>query len=225
MKYTTLLFDNDDTIMDFGDAERQGIKRTFEQNGLPYDEEILNHYSSINLSFWKRFERGEIEKSAIYEGRFIHFSKETGLMFDTKKIAQDYIINLSYGHKCVDGAKELLKNLYGKYSLYIVTNGEKKTQDKRISESGLLEFFDGVFVSETTGYQKPDKRYFDYVFDNIPEKRKEKILIIGDSLSSDIKGGMNVGIDTCWYNPRRATTELKPTYEIHSLDELYSCIE
>ncbi len=224
IKYTTLLFDNDDTLMDFGDAERQGIERTFLDNNIPYNEEILKHYSAINLSFWKRFERGEIEKSEIFAGRFRQFSEETGYRLDPEKLAREYMVNLSYGHKCIDGAKELIASLYGKYDLYIITNGDSKTQDRRIADSGLLEYFCDVFVSEKTGFQKPHIGYFNYVLEHIREKDKSKILVIGDSPTSDILGGNNAGLDTCWYNPKRKTADYTPTYEIHELTELYNCL-
>ncbi len=224
MKYTTLLFDNDDTLMDFGDAERQGIERTFRQNGVPYNEEIRALYSAINLSFWKRFERGEIEKKEIFTGRFKEFSRQTGYPLDPQKVAADYLINLGFGHKCIDGAYELLSSLYGKYDIYLVTNGDSKTTEKRVADSGLGVFYKDVFVSEASGYQKPQREYFQYVFERVREKDKSKMLIIGDSLTSDIAGGMNAGIDTCWYNPRGAKTDLSPTYEIHSLEELYNCL-
>ncbi len=224
MKYTTLLFDNDDTLMDFGDAERQGIERTFKDNGIPYSEEILKLYSGINLSFWKRFERGEIEKKEIFAGRFAEFSKQTGFPLEPEKLAREYMVNLSYGHKCIDGAKELLESLYGKYDLYIITNGESKTQDRRIADSGLRGYLADVFVSEKTGFQKPNVGYFDYVLSHIREKNRSKILVIGDSPTSDILGGKNAGLDTCWYNPKRMTADCIPTYEIHTLSELYSCL-
>lgn len=224
MKYTTLLFDNDDTLMDFGDAERQGIIRTFEQNGVPCSEEHISLYSAVNLSFWKRFERGEIEKKEIFTGRFKEFSRLTGYSLDPEKVAADYLRNLAFGHKCIDGARELLSSLYGKYDIYLVTNGERKTTEKRVADSSLGGFYKDVFVSEASGYQKPQKEYFDYVFERIREKDKSRILIIGDSLTSDIAGGINAGIDTCWYNRRGESTELLPTYEIHALEELYDCL-
>ncbi len=226
MKYTTLLFDNDDTLMDFGDAERQGIERTFLQNGIPYTPEILASYSAINLSLWKRFERGEIQKHEIYTERFRLFKEKLGFDFDINKVSDDYIINLEYGHTCINGAIDLLKNLHNKFSIYIVTNGNQRTQDRRIGDSGLLPYCDGVFVSESSGYQKPHIGYFNYVFEHIKEKDKSKILIIGDSLTSDIKGGINAGIDTCWYNPnKKSCDDIKPKYEIQALEELYSILE
>ena len=225
MRYSTLLFDNDDTIMDFAAAERIAFKKTMEDNALPFSEELLASYSAINLSFWKRFERGEIKQSEIYEGRYEAYRAAHSLDFNVSEIAKQYFSNLAFGHILVPGARELLHALADRYDIYIVTNGVAFTQNKRIADSGLLPLLKGVFISETTGYQKPHPGYFDYVFSHINEKDKSKILIIGDSLSSDIKGGQNAGIDTCWFNPKGSPSpEVKPTYEIRSLDELYKIV-
>ncbi len=225
MKYTTLLFDNDDTLMDFGDAERQGIERTFLANNIPYNEELLKSYSAINLSLWKLFEKGEIEKERIYTERFRLFSQKHNIPLDEEKISKEYFSNLQYGHKRIDGAYELIEKLHKDYDIYVITNGESSTQARRIKDSGLLPFYKDVFVSERTGYQKPHIGYFNYVFERINEKDRSKILVIGDSLTSDIQGGINAGLDTCWYNPKRKPREkIVPTYEINSLEELYLCL-
>ena len=154
MKYTTLLFDNDDTLMDFLDAERQGIERTFKENGIPYTEELLKSYSAINLSLWKLFEKGEIAKEKIYTERFRLFSEKHGIPLDENKIAKEYFSNLQYGHKCIDGAYELISNLYKDYDIYVITNGESITQAKRIKDSVLLPLYKFVFLSEKRGYRK-----------------------------------------------------------------------
>jgi len=223
-KYTTLLFDNDNTLMDFYAAERQGIERAFKKHGLVFNDEILKLYSDINQSFWESFERGEIEKSEIYEGRFIKFSEVTGYKFDTAQMRIDYVDALRFGYDCIDGAVELLRSLYKDYDIYIVTNGEQKTQEQRISHSGLLPYCKGVFVSETTGYQKPHIGYFNYVFEHIAEKDKRKILMIGDSPSADIAGGKAAGLDTCFVNLYGKKCDITPTYEITKLEDFYKCL-
>lgn len=223
-KYTTLLFDIDDTLLDFLDAERQAIERTFSQNGIPFDEELLRSYSAINLSLWKRFEKGEIEKGFIIEERFRIFGEKHRLSFPVEKVAKEYISNLMYGHTCIAGAPELMRSLYGKYDIYAVTNGISLTQFKRIKDSGLEPYFSDIFVSETTGHQKPSIEYFRYVFEHIKEKDLSKILLIGDSPTSDIRGGNNAGIDTCWYNPHGKPISDVPTYEIDTLEKLHNCL-
>ncbi len=220
-KYTTLFLDIDNTLLDFYAAERFAIKKVLKLHGLPCDDATAKLYSGINQSYWESFEKGEISKSDIFEGRFKALLKALRLEGDTKKISDDYFLCLSEGYFTVDGAIELLEYLKQKgYKLYATTNGVSVTQFKRIKNSGLEPFFDGIFVSEKAGHQKPEKEYFDYVIANIPEKDKAKMLIIGDSQSSDILGGINSGIDTCWFNFQNKEPKYKSKYEIKKLSEL-----
>ena len=139
----------------------------------------------------------------------------------TAKISKDYCFNLSEGYFKVEGADEILTYLKKRgYKLYAATNGISLTQHKRIRGSGLFKYFDGVFVSEDTGHQKPEKEYYGYIIEKIPEKDKAKILILGDSQSSDILGGINSGIDTCWYNPENKAAKYPSKYQIGALSEL-----
>ena len=225
MKYTTLLLDNDDTLMDFGDAERQAIKRTLLQNDVPYSEELRASYSAINDSLWKRLEKKEIERDQIFTERFRLFKEKHGFSFCVEKIAADYMKNLELGHTLMPDALALLEDLQDKYDLYIVTNGHGHTQNRRIDDADIRKYFKGVFISEEIGHQKPQTEYFSYVFKNIRETDKSKILLIGDSLSSDIAGGNAAGIDTCWFNHKNHPAgAAKPTYEIKTLKELYNYI-
>lgn len=221
MKYTTLLLDLDNTLLDFNKAEKAAILRVLSEYNLPCDEDAVKNYSQINLSFWKRFEKGEIPKDAIFEGRFKKLLEVFGVKGDTAAISKTYCNYLSEGYFTVDGAIEILRYLKSKgYYLCAATNGFSFTQYKRIKNSGLEPFFDAVFISEDTGHQKPEREYFDYIVEHIPEKDRENILIIGDSLSSDILGGINSGIGTCWYNPKKESAKYAVNYEIHSLKEL-----
>lgn len=221
MKYTCLFLDLDNTLLDFNKAEFKAATEVFKKHNLPYDKETVNLYSKINLTYWERFERGEIPKSAIFEGRFKTLLQYLNLNADTKAIAEDYFAFLSEGYFTVNGAEEILIYLKSKgYKLYATTNGIAATQYKRINNSGLGVYFDDVFVSEKAGHQKPEKAYFDFVISCIPEKSKENMLIIGDSQSSDILGGINSGIDTCWYNPKSIAPKYKSTFEIKDLNQL-----
>ncbi len=218
MKYTSLFLDLDNTLLDFSMAEKVAISRVLKDNNLPHDDYAVKTYSKINKSYWERFERGEIPKSAIFEGRFVTFLETLNLTGDVKKISTDYFYALSEGYFKVEGAIDLLEYLKAKgYRLYATTNGIAKTQFNRIKNSGLEPYFDAVFVSEDVNHQKPEKEYFDYVVEHIPEKDKSKMLIVGDSMSSDILGGINSGIDTCWFNPNNSTPKYTPTYTIKSL--------
>ena len=225
MKYTTLLFDSDDTLLDFARSEKEALKLVMCDNCLPFSDDIHAAYSRANKSFWEAYERGEIEKSEIYVGRFKKFLKDSGIDADPALIARSYEANLANQFFMIDGAFELVKELREKYRIYIVTNGNEQIQKSRLNGSGLDCLVDGVFVSEAVGVPKPEKRYFDYVFSKIEEKDISKILIIGDSQSSDILGGINAGIDTCWYNPFGKTGKYTPTYEVKSLNEIEKMLD
>ena len=219
--YTSIFLDLDNTLLDFGKAEAVAIKKVLISNNLPHDEDAIKTYSAINQSYWQRFERGEIPKTDIFEGRFSTLLEYFGATGDTYAISQEYFKNLSEGYFKVDFADDILCYLKSRgYKLYATTNGVALTQFKRITNSKIEPFFDAVFVSETAGHQKPQKEYFDYVINHIDEKDRSKMLIIGDSQSSDILGGINSNIDTCWYNPEKSLAKYQSKYEISSLLEL-----
>ena len=225
MKYTSLFLDLDDTLLDFHKAEAVAIRQVLKKHGLPYDDETVKKYSEINLSYWKRFEKGEIKREEIFENRFVTLLDYLNREGDVKAIAEDYFFYLSEGYFTVDGATEILQYLKSRgYKLYITTNGVSVTQFKRIHNSGIEDLVDGIFVSEDTGHKKPEKEYFDYIFERIPEKDKDKILIIGDSQSSDILGGINSGIDTCWYNPKGETARYQSRYVIKQISDLHDIL-
>ncbi len=224
MKYTTLLFDSDNTLLDFSLSEQNALKQAMSELDLTYCSDYGKIYAAINDEFWKAFEKGEIEKKDIYVGRFKRFLGVCGVTADAVQLAHTYERCLSQQFYMLDGAYELIKNLAKSYSIYIVTNGNRDIQYSRLKGSGLLDIVDGVFVSEVVGYPKPDKRYFDYVFQNITEKDKSKILIIGDSQSSDILGGINAGVDTCWYNRSDDQAEYISTYRIKSISDIYNVL-
>ncbi|MBQ0084222.1 MAG: YjjG family noncanonical pyrimidine nucleotidase [Clostridiales bacterium] len=225
-KYTTLLFDSDNTLLDFTRSEANGLRDTLAANNITYTEEIRALYSSINDSFWKSFERGEIKKEEIYTGRFKKLLDTLGVDCDAKKVALTYEDKLGSYHFLLDGAWETLEVLRSRgYDLHIVTNGNQKIQNRRLNDSGIINLVNKVFVSEAVGAPKPEKEYFDFVFANIKEKDKSKILIIGDSLTSDIKGGINAGIDTCFYNRKGKTSDVKPTYEIENITDLIKMLD
>lgn len=219
--YTSLFLDLDNTLFDFNMAESVSIRKVLKKHNLPFDDFTVNTYSNINRIFWNKFENGEIRKEEIFEGRFKALLNELKLSGDTQQISIDYFSELSESYYTVEGAFDILNYLkLQNYKLYATTNGISLTQFKRIKGSGLDTYFDGVFVSEDAGHQKPEKEYFDFVINRIPEKDKSKILIIGDSQSSDILGGINSGIDTCWFNPNFLNPTYISKFEIHSLKEL-----
>jgi 2-haloacid dehalogenase len=225
-KYEILLFDVDETLLDFGAAEREALQSLFRNQNMPLTAEIKSKYKEINHGLWKSFEEGKISRDVVVNTRFSTLFKEFGIEVDGSLLEQTYQNYLGEGHQLIEGAFELITNLQQQFDLYIVTNGVSKTQYKRLNAAKLNPFFKDIFVSEDTGYQKPMKAYFDYVFARIPNFTLEKTLIIGDSLSADIKGGAFSGLDTCWFNPKMVSndTDLVPTYQIQKLNELYEIL-
>lgn len=220
-KYTTLYFDLDNTLLDFNKSEYRAIKELLKLYALPDEDDTAYLYSKINQSYWEMFERGEIQKNEIFAGRFKTLLERLGTERDAEKMAEDYFGFLSAGHDVMDGAEDILKYVKASgYTVCITTNGVSRTQYRRIDESGLKGYFNYVFVSEDAGHQKPEREYFEYAAAHSPEKDMSRVLVIGDSQSSDILGGINSGIDTCWFNPLKAVGRYKPTYEIGTLDEL-----
>ncbi|MGE7840605.1 YjjG family noncanonical pyrimidine nucleotidase [Lysinibacillus sp. NPDC093712] len=222
-KYEILLFDVDDTLLDFNLAEDAALNRLFEQEKIATTPTMITRYKEINESMWRAFERGEVTKTSLHNTRFSIALKEFGIEVDGEYVETVFQKYLQEAHHYVDGAYELIAQLADSYDLYVVSNGVTKTQNKRLADAGLAKYFKGIFISEQTGYQKPMPAFFDYVFDRIDGLTKDKTLIVGDSLTSDVKGGLLAGIDTCWFNIRdmQNTTDIKPHYEIKKLHELH----
>ena len=224
MKYNTILFDADGTLFDFHKSEAEAIKRTMTLFGIEPTEERVKKYSEINDGLWKMLEKGEIEKSVLLYHRFELFCDYYGFRGDAKEMAKTYMESLSENAHLFDGATELCKKLSECFDLYIVTNGVEFIQKRRFAKSGLSEYFSGVFISGVIGYEKPSVKYFEYVEAAIENFDKSKTVIVGDSLSSDIKGGIAFGIDTLWYNPKKQVkaTDMEITHIAESFDEIYA---
>lgn len=222
MAYQTLLFDIDDTLLDFGASEDASLAQMFNHFGFKLTAEIKARYEQINQNLWQQFERREINRETIFQRRFPELFQEFQLADATAGIEAErvYREGLNHGHQQVPQAQELLQRLstLPQTELYIVSNGVAQTQNMRLRDSGFAPYFKQFFVSEAVGYQKPDLRFFQTVENNIVNFDSHRALIIGDSLTSDIQGGLNAGIDTVWYNPKHLQTKtVQPTYQISEL--------
>lgn len=217
----TVFFDLDDTLFDFHAAEKVAILDTFITVGITPCEENAAVYSRINLSCWQKMERGEWTRDEVLVRRFELLFDELGISGDAVSTQAYYEDRLSREVSYIDGARELLDGLRGKYRLYITSNGTALVQDRRIGASGIAEYFDGIFISERVGAHKPSAEFFDRIFEQIGGERSQTV-IIGDSLTSDILGGINAGIHTVYYNPkgRKNGTDIMPEYEIGELAEI-----
>ena len=217
-----VLFDLDDTLFDFHKAEKIALTKTLVHFGIDPTEETLALYSTINAAHWKRLELGEISREEVKVGRYRELFKTIGVECDPVKATAYYESMLAIGHYFMPGAPELLEELYGKYRLYIVSNGTAKVQEGRIGSSGIAKYMDGIFISQILGANKPDKQFFDICFAEIPDFSLSETVIIGESLSSDIKGGINAGITTVWFNPKgiENDNDIKPDYTIKELSEV-----
>ena len=217
-----VLFDLDDTLFDFHKAEKIALTKTLVHFGIDPTEETLALYSTINAAHWKRLELGEISREEVKVGRYRELFKTIGVECDPVKATAYYESMLAIGHYFMPGAPELLEELYGKYRLYIVSNGTAKVQEGRIGSSGIAKYMDGIFISQVLGANKPDKQFFDICFAEIPDFSLSETVIIGDSLSSDIKGGINAGITTVWFNPKgiENDNDINPDYTIKELSEV-----
>lgn len=217
-----VLFDLDDTLFDFHKAEKIALTKTLVHFGIDPTEETLALYSTINAAHWKRLELGEISREEVKVGRYRELFETIGVECDPVKATAYYESMLAIGHYFMPGAPELLEDLYRKYRLYIVSNGTAKVQEGRIGSSGIAKYMDGIFISQILGANKPDKQFFDICFAEIPDFSLSETVIIGDSLSSDIKGGINAGITTVWFNPKgiENDNDIKPDYTIKELSEV-----
>jgi len=219
-----VLWDVDGTLLDFNAAERAAVRAMFNEFGLgECTDEMLTRYSEINISFWQRLERNEISKARVLTGRFEQFFSENGLRTDIVPVFNARY-QLALGDTIVyrDDSLNIVKALKGKVKQYAVSNGTVIAQTKKLDKSRLGKLMDGVFLSEKLGVEKPNVGFFEKVFSEIRPVDLSTVMIVGDSLTSDIQGGMNAGIKTCWYNPEKkpAPDNYRIDYEISDLHEL-----
>lgn len=204
-----VLLDLDDTLLSFRKSEKKAIKKTLAAMGLRRGKSVIRLYSAVNAQMWKKLEMGEMTREQILVERFRILFRELGVSADAFKAKQLYEENLKNSVFFVRGAKSFLKKAHKKYRLYLVSNGTAAVQDRRIEIAGIARYFNGIFISERVGFVKPDKAFFDACFSFIPDFSRDKTVIVGDSLSSDIAGGINAGIRTCLFIPLKEAKKQK----------------
>ncbi|MBO5555665.1 MAG: YjjG family noncanonical pyrimidine nucleotidase [Oscillospiraceae bacterium] len=216
-----VLLDLDNTILDFDMAERTALGRAFTEMGVRYDDALLKRYNQINIRHWEMLEDGVLTRDQVLVKRFEALYRETGMEADAYRTQLLYESLLAEGHWFMPGAEELLETLQGRCRMFLCSNGTASVQEGRIRSAGIGPYFENIFVSEHMGANKPEKRYFDLCFAEIPDFDRERCVMLGDSLTSDIRGGINAGVKTCWFNPKGKPNPglIRPDWEIHALDE------
>ena len=227
MKVPYLLFDADDTLFDFPQASSRAFSVMCAANGIPNPPEVYQLYHEINKVLWHAFDRGEATKDFVTHERYVRLLKALELDRDPGQCNRDYLAALGQSVFPLPHAEEVCRTLAGRgHHLYIVTNAVASVQRSRLALCSFGDVFEGAFISEEAGASKPDKAYYDYVRSRVPEISPENTLVIGDSLTTDIRGANNAGLPCCWFNPGGATAppDLTIDYEIHDLRELLDIV-
>lgn len=225
MSYSWLLFDADDTLFDYPLAEGKALHSAFEHFGQVYRSEYLRIYQIFNRQVWAEFERGETTAPELRLKRFRLLFNEIDIPLDPADFSQRYLENLAHASDLFPGTTDVLEALSGRYHIALVTNGLKEVQHSRLERSAIRPFIEKIFISEELGAAKPHTGFFEAVFQAIGQPAKKEVLIIGDSLTSDIQGGIAYGIDTCWFNPAGRATDYPVTYTIKTLGQLLEILQ
>ena len=222
-----IFLDLDDTILDFHRAERQALSRTLEHFHVDPAPAVLDRYHTLNRQQWELLEEGLLTREQVLVRRFQLLFEELGVKADPKAVCEQYETYLAQGHWFVPGAPELLRVLAPRYELYLASNGASFVQRRRLESAGITGYFQGIFLSEEVWADKPQRAFFEACFASIPHFQKETALMVGDSLTSDIRGGKNAGIRTCWFAPQGqpARPDIRPDYRICALEELPALLE
>lgn len=231
-RFKAILWDVDGTLLDFLYAQRIAIVGCLEKIGVTATDEMVSRYSAINDSYWKKLELGLVTKEELHVRRFTDWFDEYGITgVDVDAFRKEYLDTLSNTYRYIDDSLEICKSLKGKLRQYVITNGVTSVQENKLRISGFYDLMDDIFISEQIGTPKPKAEFFDYCLEAMDGLAREELLIVGDSLTSDIKGGVQYGIPTCWYRQpgylenepgmREVYENFTPDYEISHLQELY----
>ncbi len=227
MKYSWILFDLDNTIYDFDASSAFALRKTFEAFDVDYNQANIDLYHKINHQCWTDFENGKMDFKTIRGKRFELFGEAINQSLDSEAMGDRYLYLLSTTDFKIDGAIDLLEELKPIYNLAVVTNGLKEVKRPQLSKPEIAHYFKAIIISEEVGIAKPHAGFFEHTFSEIGHPDKSKVIIVGDSLNSDIRGGNDYGIDTCWFNPKQKEndTAIKPRYEIQKLNGLFEFLK
>jgi len=226
MRYKWVLFDADGTLFDYEKAEVTALTRAFAAFGHVCTAHHAETYRRINSQIWQDFELGKISSVELRVARFERLFETLGFAIDPAAFSRTYLEHLGACSQLVEGAETTVRALYGKVGLVLITNGFKDVQRRRVGSSSIRDYFADVVISEEVGAAKPDGRIFDVAFSKIGDPAKADVLMVGDSLSSDIKGGCDYGIDTCWFNPagKLRDGDVTASYEIAALRDVLEIV-
>ncbi len=226
-KYYCILFDADNTLLNFDAAESKALADTLVNYGIEPDAETVQTYRTINEELWRQLEKGQLRREKLMSERFTRFLKAIDAAGDGAEMNRYYLEQLSlHPDLASPEVLDVLRELSEVATLAVVTNGFQKVQSRRLAESGVGNFLEDVFVSEKMDAEKPNRKIFDAALRALGVENREHVLMVGDSLTSDVQGGINAGLDTCWFNPHHQENpgKILPTYEISSLEELYPLV-
>lgn len=226
-KYYCILFDADNTLLDFDAAESKALAETLSNYGIEPDAVACQTYHEINEELWRMLEKGQIRREKLVNERFNRFLKAVNAAGNGAEMNRYYLERLATHHDLMSGnVLEVLEELAEVATLAVVTNGFDRVQSRRVAESGVGNYMESTFVSEKIDSEKPNRKIYDTALRTLGIENRQRVLVVGDSITSDVQGGANAGLDTCWFNPSRAenTGKVQPTYEVARLEELYKIV-
>lgn len=220
--YQWLYFDADGTLFDYDLAEASALQNAFRAFDLPYDANVMTQYHAINHQLWLEFEQGQVSAAVLRTRRFERLFTALGMPTAADGFSQRYLQELARGTQLIRGAEAVIRGLRARYHLAIITNGFQEVQRPRLAHSTIADCFEATIVSEEIGFAKPDARFFEAAFAQTGQPERSTVLVIGDSLTSDILGGIQAGLDTCWFNPsaKPPRADILPTYQVRQLDDV-----
>ena len=225
-KYKYIIFDLDDTLLDFRAVERIALEEVFIHYDIDYSQENIQKYRSINDTLWSQLEDGLVSKDEVLYSRFAYFFNEIDLVHDSIEAEAIFRHHLNDGFQTIPYAHDVLENLHNQcYIILAGSNGLTRTQEQRLIKADLLKYFDKVFVSEALNYEKPNPLFFKEIFNQYPDMNQSNVIMIGDTLGSDVRGANNIGIDSIWYNPKKHIQDtIIPTHTISDLREILNLV-